>query len=294
MRILFILNPRAGRMDGKRNLQPILDIYKKYGIEEVKLFETAARGDATAAVIKYAAQFDRVVCCGGDGTLNETITGLMGLENPPELGYIPAGSTNDFAASLGIRGGLEKSAKRTIKGDPFPIDIGRFNDRYFSYTASFGAFTQSSYNTPQNIKNIFGHLAYVFQGIKDLNTIRDYPVMVEADGKDYSEKYVFGAICNSTSLGGIIRLKKNLVKFNDGLFELVLVRNPKNLEILADLITALAKQDFRDNDSIVFVHAKKITVQAHEEMPWSLDGEYEPAKPVNVIENRHSALRIMV
>lgn len=294
MRILFILNPKAGRMGGKRNLQPILDIYKKYGIEEVKPFETAARGDATAAVRKYAAQFDRVVCCGGDGTLNETVTGLMQLENPPVLGYIPAGSTNDFAASLGIRGGIEKNTKRTVKGEPFPIDIGSFNSRFFTYTASFGAFTQSSYNTPQNIKNVFGHLAYVFQGIKDLNTIRDYPVQVTADGRDYSDKYVFGAVCNSTSLGGIIKLKKHLVKFNDGYFELVLVRNPKTPAILANLITALAKQDFRDNDSIVFVHAKKVTVQTQDAMPWSLDGEYEAGQPVNEIQNCHRALRIMV
>lgn len=294
MRILFILNPKAGRMAGKRNLQPILNIYKKYGVEKVKLFETTARGDATAAVRKYAAQFDRVVCCGGDGTLNETVTGLMQLERPPALGYIPAGSTNDFAASLGIRGGIEKNTKRTVKGQPFPIDIGSFNGRFFTYTASFGAFTQSSYNTPQNIKNVFGHLAYVFQGIKDLNTIRDYAVKVTADGVDYSDKYVFGAICNSTSLGGIIKLKKHLVKFNDGYFELVLVRNPKTPVILANLISALAKQDFRNNDSIVFVHAKKFTVQTEAEMPWSLDGEYEAGQPINEIENRHSALRIMV
>lgn len=294
MRILFILNPKAGRMSGKRNLKKIMDVYKRYGGVEVKLFETAARGDATAAVQKYAEQFDRVVCCGGDGTLNETVTGLMQLQNPPALGYIPAGSTNDFAASLGIRGGLVKNARRTVKGELFPIDVGSFNGRFFTYTASFGAFTQSSYNTPQNIKNIFGHLAYVFQGIKDISTIRDYPVQVIADGVDYSDKYVFGAICNSTSLGGIIKLKKHLVKFNDGCFELVLVRNPKTPVILANLVTALAKQDFRNNDSIVFVHAKQITVKIEGEMPWSLDGEYDPGQPVNAIENRHRALRILV
>lgn len=294
MKILFILNPKAGRMSGKRNLYSILDMYKKYNGVEVDLFETSARGDATAVVLKKAAQFDRVVCCGGDGTLNETVTGLMQLKNPPALGYIPVGSTNDFAVSLGIRGDIKKNTRRTIKGEPFPMDIGSFNGRYFTYTASFGAFTQSSYNTPQNIKNIFGHLAYVFQGIKDLSTIHDYPVQVIADGTDYSDKYVFGAICNSTSLGGIIKLKKNLVKFNDGYFELVLVRNPKNPVDFANLISALAKQDFRNNDSIVFVHAKKVTVKTQQGMPWSLDGEYDEGQTVNEVVNKHRALRIMV
>ncbi|MBQ7288625.1 MAG: diacylglycerol kinase family lipid kinase [Clostridia bacterium] len=294
MKVLFILNPKAGRMSGKRNLYSILDMYEKYGNVEVELFETSARGDATAVVLEKAKQFDRVVCCGGDGTLNETVTGLMQLENPPELGYIPAGSTNDFATSLGIRGDLKKNTRRTVKGDPFPIDVGSFNDRYFTYTASFGAFTQSSYNTQQNIKNTFGHLAYVFQGIKDLSSIRAYSIKVTADGVDYSDNYVFGAICNSTSLGGIIRLKKNLVKFNDGYFELVLVRNPKNPVDFANLISALAKQDFQNNDSIVFLHAKKIIVQTEEPMPWSLDGEYEAGKNENVIENKQRALRIVV
>lgn len=294
MKILFILNPKAGRMSGKRNLYTILDMYKKHYGVEVELFETSARGDATAAVLKKAEQFDRVVCCGGDGTLNETVTGLMQLKNPPELGYIPAGSTNDFAASLGIRGNIKKNTRRTVKGEPFPIDIGNFNGRYFTYTASFGAFTQSSYNTPQNIKNIFGHLAYVFQGIKDITTIRDYPVQITADGVDYSDNYVFGAICNSTSLGGIIKLKKNLVKFNDGYFELVLVRNPKTPIALGNLITALAKQDFHSSDSIVFVHAKKITVKTEQNMPWSLDGEYDAGQPITEIENKNRALRIIV
>lgn len=294
MKILFILNPKAGRMSGKRNLYSILDMYKKYDNVEVELFETSARGDATAVVIEKANQFDRVVCCGGDGTLNETVTGLMQISNPPELGYIPAGSTNDFAASLGIRGDIKKNTRRTVKGEPFTIDIGSFNDRYFTYTASFGAFTQSSYSTPQNIKNIFGHLAYVFQGIKDISTIRDYPVQVVADGVDYSDKYVFGAICNSTSLGGIIKLKKNLVKFNDGYFELVLVRNPKNPVDLANLISALAKQDFDSNDSIVFVHAKEITIKTEEDMPWSLDGEHDSGRNVNEIKNHNKALKIIV
>lgn len=294
MNILLILNPRAGRMSGKRNIYSILNYYEKYDDVGVELFETSARGDAAAAVTEKAAGFDRIVCCGGDGTLNETVSGLMSIEKRPWLGYIPAGSTNDFASSLGIRGGFRKKVKRTVKGDPLPIDIGSFNQRYFTYTASFGAFTRISYSTPQKIKNILGHSAYLIEGLRDLGDLREYTVNVCADKYNLSGKYIFGAVCNSTSLGGVLRLKRDLVSFNDGYFEIVLIRRPKSPSQFGQLVSALAGRDFRNSECIVFAHAKHIKIVPDGEMPWSLDGEYDEGAGENIIENRNKAIEILV
>lgn len=294
MKILFILNPCAGKLRGKQNIDTILGVYKKYPDISVELFETTARGDATRIAAERGNEFDRIVCCGGDGTLNETVAGLMSLENIPPVGYIPAGSTNDFAATLGITGSFEQNTERTITGKPSVIDIGRFNDRYFSYTASFGAFTQTSYAAPQKIKNSLGHFAYFLQAAKDLNTIRPYHATVIADEKVYDEDFVFGAVCNSTSIGGFMKLKPELVDLKDGLFEAVLIKNPKNPAELASIASAILSHNFESNKHIILFHASSLTVKTDGNIPWSLDGEYDAGLAENTIENRHHAISIIV
>lgn len=294
MNILLIVNPKAGKNGGRRAMSEALRVYEGGGGIKVFCAQTTAPGDATEIVKKFSGEADRVVCCGGDGTLNETVAGLMELPHPPELGYIPCGTTNDFAATLGLRGSFRKNAKRTLKSGTLPIDIGRFNGRCFTYTASFGAFTGASYSTPQKEKNMFGRLAYFFRGIKDITEVRDYPVQIIADGKNYSGVYMFGAVCNSTSIGGIIHFKRNNVHLNDGFFEAVLIRRPSTAAEMTGLVGALADRDFAKCELITFLHARRVEIKTPTPLAWSLDGEYEEGKEENLIENVPRALRIAI
>ena len=199
-KMLFILNPCAGTKKANKFLAEILDVFNRADYQ-TQVYVTAGPKDAVQAVKQFAPGMDLVVCCGGDGTFNETVTGLLeaGLSTP--LGYIPAGSTNDFANSLRLSLHPLEAAKAIINGTPKPLDIGLFNGRYFSYVASFGAFTKVSYSTPQNVKNALGHTAYVLESIKEIATIRKLPVRLELDGEVVEDDYIFGAICNSTSVG---------------------------------------------------------------------------------------------
>ena len=204
-KMLFILNPCAGTKKANRFLADILDAFNRAGYQ-TQVYVTAGNKDATHAVKQFAPGMDLVVCCGGDGTFNETVAGLLetGLSIP--VGYIPAGSTNDFASSLKLPLHPLDAARVIIEGTPQPLDIGSFNGRYFSYVASFGAFTKASYTTPQSVKNALGHTAYVLEGIKEIASIRKMPVRLELDGEVVEDDYIFGAICNSTSVGGILTL----------------------------------------------------------------------------------------
>ena len=209
---------------------------------DVHTYVTAQQGDGVQAVEKMAPGMDLVVCCGGDGTFNETVTGLMrsGLEIP--IGYIPAGSTNDFAASLGLPTDPVEAARQIVGGVPVAYDAGRFADRYFSYVASFGAFTKVSYSTPQNVKNLLGHVAYLLEGMQEISQIRKLHVKLTLDETDVLEDdYLFGAVCNSTSVGGIMTLDPNQVDLQDGKFEVLLIRAPKTLQEISECLLAVQK-----------------------------------------------------
>ena len=233
-----------------------------------------------------------MVCCGGDGTLNETITGLLSAGADTPIGYIPAGSTNDFASSLKLPTNILKAAQTIVEGEPVSYDVGRFGNRYFSYVASFGAFTRSSYATPQNVKNALGHTAYVLSGITELSQIRNEHVKMEIDGQTVEGDFLFGAICNSTSVGGILTLDPKQVDMGDGLFEILLVRAPENLGEIHECIQALQSQKY-NCAMLTFRSAQKVRIFADPEMPWTLDGEKEDGHETVEVENLHHAIRLM-
>ena len=291
-KLLLIVNPRAGKNKSK---EPLYDAIARLseGGYLIRVAETRGRGDATRFAREMGPEYDVVACYGGDGTLNETISGLMELENRPVLGYLPAGSTNDFAATLRIPAVPYMAADIINAGAPMALDVGRHNGRYFSYVASFGAFTKASYSAPQEIKNALGHFAYILEGIKSLDSLRPYRCRVTADEEVIEGDFIFGSVCNSTSLGGLVKLDPNRVRMDDGVFELVLLRMPKTALDLTNLLLSLKQMQY-DNPGIFFRHASRVTVETKDDLPWSLDGEYAPSAPAVQIENCHGAIRLLV
>ena len=290
-KMLFIMNPFAGVKRANRHLADILLTFTQAGYEVITHM-TLGRGDAAAVAREKGKDVDLVVCCGGDGTLNETITGLLSAGADTPIGYIPAGSTNDFAASLKLPTNILKAAQTIVEGEPVSYDVGRFGNRYFSYVASFGAFTRSSYATPQNVKNALGHTAYVLSGITELSQIRNEHVKMEIDGQVVEGDFLFGAICNSTSVGGILTLDPKQVDMGDGLFEILLVRAPENLGEIHECIQALQSQKY-NCAMLTFRSAQKVRIFADPEMPWTLDGEKEDGHETVEVENLHHAIRLM-
>lgn len=291
-KLLLILNPCSGKKKASHALADVVNVFNRGGYD-VTVYITAARGDATKVVAQRAPEFDLVVCAGGDGTFNETISGLLAGGHDTPIGYLPAGSTNDFASSLHLSKNLVEAARDIVEGTPRRLDVGRFNDRYFSYVASFGAFTRASYATSQNVKNALGHLAYLLSGIKELAYIRSRRLRFTLDdGRVLEDEYVFGAISNSTSVAGILTLSEDLVDMNDGVFELLLVRKPENLLELNDCVLALTTQDYH-TPMLTFTSARSVEIEAPEDMDWTLDGEREPGSAHCRAENLHDAIRIV-
>ena len=291
-KLLLILNPCSGKKKASHALADVVNVFNRGGYD-VTVYITAARGDATKVVAQRAPEFDLVVCAGGDGTFNETISGLLAGGHDTPIGYLPAGSTNDFASSLHLSKNLVEAARDIVEGTPRKLDVGRFNDRYFSYVASFGAFTRASYATSQNVKNALGHLAYILSGIKELAYIRSRRLRFTLDdGRVLEDEYIFGAISNSTSVAGILTLSEDLVDMNDGVFELLLVRKPENLLELNDCVLALTTQDYH-TPMLTFTSARSVEIEAPEDMDWTLDGEREPGSAHCRAENLHDAIRIV-
>ena len=289
--MLMLLNPCAGMRKANKVLVDILSIFNRADYD-VQVYITAGPGDGISAVKTLAPGMDVVVCCGGDGTLNETVSGLLeaGLDIP--LGYIPAGSTNDFAASLGLPADPIAAAQLIVSGTPACYDVGQFGDRFFSYVASFGAFTKASYATSQNVKNALGHTAYLLEGIQELSQIRKVSLQLELDGEPLEDEYLFGAVCNSTSVGGLLTLDPNQVDMSDGMFEVLLVRMPKDFSEIAECIMAVQKQQYNCR-MMTFRSAKTITVRAETELDWTLDGEKAPTDGNITITNLHHAIRLI-
>lgn len=291
-KLLIIINPNAGKKKAKKSLNEIVSLYRDNGFL-VSVAVTKSRGHATKIVKKKGKKYDNIVCCGGDGTLNEVLTGLAQLQGTHKLGYIPGGSTNDFAAGLKLPKNMVEAAKKVINGKLYSIDLGKFNDKYFAYIATFGAFTEVSYSTPQDAKNYWGHLAYVFEGIKDIPNIRPRHAKVEADGKLYEGDYIFVSVSNAMSIGGILKIDPKITKLDDGLFELMLIKSPKNPGEMQRIISCLMRQHF-DDSIITFIHASDIKVTTDEEIDWSLDGEYAPGGKNAHLTNLNKAINIYI
>ena len=276
-KLLFIVNPRAGKTKSTAPLFDAVSAFSRAGYL-VRVFVTEAGGQARDIAAKWGGQYDLVVCAGGDGTLNETISGLMQLEQRPPLGYLPNGSTNDFAASLHLHTTVATAARAVAGGIPYSLDIGRHNDRYFAYVASFGAFTRSSYSASQAAKNALGHFAYILEGLGDLDSLRPYRCAIDADGEHFEGDFIFGAVCNSTSLGGLVKLDPKHVSMDDGTLELLLLRMPKTALDLQNLITAMTRMQY-DYPGVIFRHVKNVVLTTNENISWSLDGEYAASAP---------------
>lgn len=289
--LLLILNPMAGTKKACKHLPEIISVFNQAEYD-THVYVTTCQGDATSAVKLLAETVDLIVCCGGDGTLNETVTGVIevGLQTP--VGYIPAGSTNDFANSLHLPGDVVEAAKQIVNGIAQPYDVGKFADQYFTYVASFGAFTKTSYTTPQKIKNALGHMAYILEGIRDLSKIRKEHIRMELDGEVLEDDYLFGAVCNSTSVGGILTLSPDLVDMADGNFEVLLIRAPKDIQELHECIVALRSQKYNCG-MITFRSAAIIKAFVNSVMPWSLDGEKVDGAEDIHIENLHRRIQLV-
>lgn len=290
-RVLIILNPCAGQKQANRYFAEITDIFCKAGFD-VSAATTSQAGDGTVIAKERAENFDLVVCIGGDGTFNEVAAGILQSGSNVPIGYIPAGSTNDFANSLGLSKNILQAAEDIVNGEPVKLDMGCFNGRHFSYVASFGAFTRVSYEAPQNIKNALGHVAYILEGIKDIPSIQPEKLWLKVDNGVYGGDYIFGAVCNSTSVGGILKLSDDLVDLNDGKFEVLLIKSPSNLIELNQIILDLAKQNY-SSPMISLFSTANLEIKADPEMPWTLDGEYQEGAELIKVDNIHSAIRLM-
>ena len=290
-KLLLIVNPIAGVKKAMRHLSQIQDIFSSAGYDVITHL-TRQRGDACDAVKEYGSQVELVVCCGGDGTLNETVAGIVnaGLDLP--VGYIPAGSTNDFANSLHLPHDILDAARNITKGAAHGYDLGLFGNRFFNYIASFGAFTGASYGCSQTAKNVLGHFAYILKAFQELPKIHKEHVRLEIDGQIVEGDYIFGAICNSTSVAGVVSLDPSLVDMQDGKFEVMLVRPPKNPMELCKCINSLLHQSV-DSPMITFLSGTRVKVTANPKMVWSLDGERAEGRRTICIQNLHQRLKLV-
>lgn len=291
-RLLFLYNPRAGKGRVKNRISDIVDGFTKLGWL-VTIHPTQGKGDATAMAADLGGSFDRVVCCGGDGTLHETVAGLMGLSRRPIVGYLPAGTTNDFSKNLHLPRSAAGRVETAASGVPRPVDIGQFNQQYFIYVAAFGVFTDVSYDTPQPFKNMFGHLAYLLEGAARLTSIQSYRLRVEHDGGVEEGDFIFGMVSNTVSVGGFRGMPAEQVALDDGLFEMVLVRQPQNAAQLQSIIKSLVQMAPEPGGAVVAFHTANIRVTCANELPWTLDGEYGGAPHVAEIRNLTQVVEIV-
>lgn len=293
-KLLLIANPNAGTRQARRLLPDFLEIFNGAGILP-SVYLTSRRGDAVTAARELGGSVDIVAACGGDGTLNEVVSGLLAGGHSVPVGYIPAGSTNDFAAGLGLSTDMLRACRDVAEGTPRDLDVGLFApDRCFVYTASFGLFTAVSHSTPQNAKNILGHAAYILEGVRSLADVRPLRMKVTADGRTWEDDYLFGTVCNSTVLGGgVLKLDDSQVHPGDGLFESILIPYPPDLTALARLLADCRARKYEDSDRVTFIRASRFVFESDPPIPWTLDGEKAPLSTAQVITNLHRAVRVI-
>lgn len=291
-KLLFVFNPYSGKAQIKNHLLDIVDTMVKADYE-VTIYPTQKAGDAKEKVEVEAGDYDLIVCSGGDGTLDETVTGMMNREQKIPLGYIPAGSTNDFATSLGIPKDMVKAANVAVNGNAFPCDIGSFNGDFFVYVAAFGLFTEVSYKTSQDLKNVLGHAAYLLEGAKCLHDIPAYRMQVEYDGNVIQDEFIYGMISNSTSVGGFKGMTGKDVRLDDGVFEVTLIKKPRNPIELNEIIASLINL-VDDTNMVYSFKTQSVKFTAKQAIPWTLDGEFGGEHIEVCVENCKQSVEIMV
>lgn len=289
--LLFIVNPSAGRKHIKGKLFDIVDIFAKADYN-VRVYPTQAKEDATRIVSEEGWLYDLIVCAGGDGTLDEVVAGCMKCGCDTPIGYIPTGTTNDFARSVGIPKDAVRAARRIVKYESKPVDVGSFNGDFFVYVAAFGAFTDVTYTTPQEYKNHLGHMAYVLEGIKSVSNLTSYHLKVEYDGNIIEDDFLIGMITNSLTVGGFPNPNAKLAQFDDGMYEALLVKYPTNPIDLQATVTAYMMGEFNPEYMYQF-KAKRIVIESPEPITWTLDGEFGGSVTYAEILNHQNALNIV-
>lgn len=292
-KLMMIVNPSAGRGGYRYYFGEAMKTLADGGFR-TELFFTGGPEDATEFARAYAAEFDTVACIGGDGTLSEVIGGLMKIPNPPPIGYIPMGTTNDVASTIGLpKNDTIGAARRIVEGTPHPFDVGGFGkDRYFAYIAAFGAFTEVSYATPQDQKRALGHLAYVLQGAQQLGKIEKLPVRVEYDDGVFEGELVYGSMSNSTSVAGIVRLRDEMVSLGDGMSELVLVQDPGTIDAYGEMITAVLTRSF-DSKYLKVIQTRHARFIFDRPVAWTRDGEDGGKHRELELCNYHAPVRLI-
>ncbi len=293
--LLLIINPNAGKNGYRNCLSDVL--YTLHGCDFITtVMFTRAHGDPTGIVARYGTSYDRIVCMGGDGTLGETVSGLMCLEpdERPTLGYIPMGTTNDSATTLGLSRDPVQAAYTAGCGRPIPLDVGRFNDSFFSYVSAFGAFTEVSYETSQEQKNTFGRLAYLLDAMNRLPKLTHRWAHVEYDGGVLEGDFIFGAVTNARSIAGLIKLKaSDGVSLSDGLFEVILIKTPESILQLGPIISDVLSNTFT-SEYVMLLHSRRVTFTFREPVAWTLDGESGGLQTEVVCENMTHSVSMMV
>ncbi|MEG1061278.1 MAG: diacylglycerol kinase family lipid kinase [Oscillospiraceae bacterium] len=293
--LLFVINPHSGRAEIKSRALMIIDSFVKHGYS-VTVYTTQNQGSTDRAVGEIGDKFDRIVCCGGDGTVNETLNGIMRLDKRPPLALIPSGTTNDYAYSLSIPFNMNKAAEIAMTDKLFNVDVGSFNGRYFAYVAAFGLFTDVTYETPQDAKNMLGSVAYVLEGAKRINTLRRYHVKVEYDGGLLEDDVILGFFSNTVSVAGI-RNAFSDAKLNDGLLEITLIKVPKTLrdaQTIINILLNFEKASESQSDFLRVITAKKARITCDTPIAWTIDGESGGSFTDVIIENCPKAIDVVV
>ena len=292
-KVLFIVNPKSGKGSIRSKLLDIVDIFVKSEFD-LTLYISQSAGDARAKAKEVEGRYELVICSGGDGTLDEVISGMMECEKRSAIGYIPCGSTNDFAHSLKIPTSMTKAAEHIAAWKEFPCDIGRFNDDYFVYIAAFGLFTDVSYETSQDVKNVLGHLAYILEGMKKLTEIKSYPMKVESEEMTVEGNFLFGMVTNSTSVGGFRNITGKHVHLDDGVFEVTLIKTPQNILELNEIIQAVIAGKSENNKYFYQFRSKAVKFISGDPVAWTLDGEFGGYHEVVDVKNDKQALSLLI
>ncbi|MDR0905059.1 MAG: YegS/Rv2252/BmrU family lipid kinase [Oscillospiraceae bacterium] len=290
-KMMLLVNPYSGRGISKTALG---DIVTQFAERDYIVSVCLTKERGTAAIAREnAADYDLLVCVGGDGTLSDTVTGLMDIENPPPIGYIPMGTANDMATTLALSRNINTAVDTILEGHPVPLDVGSYNGEYFTYIAAFGAFTGVSYKTPQSAKRALGHLAYVFGGLADIATIKPQKTRVEFDGGFIEDSFIFGGVTNTTSVAGLVRLQPSDVDLGDGKFEVILVRNPVNVQDFMEILTSVTTNAYF-SENVRLIHTSRVKFTFEEPVAFTRDGENGGMHTELLIENRSRAVQIII
>ncbi len=292
--MLVVRNPKAGSFISQNQFLEAASVIFKDERFSTYVYSTTKRGDGTRIARQEGENVERIVAFGGDGTLNEVINGIMHLKKRPMLGYIPAGTTNDFATGVGLSRNVVKAAETVVDGVPFPLDVGQFGeDRYFSYVASFGTFTKASYSAPQDMKNVLGYAAYLLEGLKSLSDVRSYHMTVTANGSTIEDDFIFGAVSNAMSVGGVMKYSADQVDLSDGLFEVLMIRSPRSLADLQQLIVDVTGRHYESCEHMVYMKASDVLVRCGQPVAWTVDGESGGEWEEIRLRNCHHAVQIL-